>query len=117
MIQNDHADNHLIKRLLLVQSKTLKGHPLPLKSLETATGNTGTRLSTSLTTIDDVQSGFNAIVNNIPQIVLRAWRPAVIAGSGWCWGSRVSASSSTIRGELTDKPFRQNSVGRSADQA
>ncbi len=52
-----------------------------LKELQSASGNAGRGLSQLAYAVDDIQYGFNAIVNNIPQIVMGFGFSAGIAGA------------------------------------
>ncbi len=52
-----------------------------LAQLQTASGNAGRGLSQLSYAVDDIQYGFNAIVNNIPQIVMGLGGSAGIAGA------------------------------------
>ncbi len=52
-----------------------------LKELQGASGNAGRGLSQLSYAVDDIQYGFNAIVNNIPQIVMGLGGSAGIAGA------------------------------------
>ncbi len=73
-----------------------------IKELSAASGNAGRGLSQLSYAVDDIQYGFNAIVNNIPQIVMGLGGTAGIAGAV---GIAAVAVNQLIKhwGELTDK--------------
>jgi len=61
--------------------KTIANARTEIASLEAATGGAGRGLSQLSYAIDDVQYGFNAIVNNIPQIIMGLGGSAGLAGA------------------------------------